>query len=106
MMPTNLVAAMVLLQRKGISVSDLEEKVRWLGQILGERGIQTSSYGLPSFNTLKIGVQHLGDYLEKERDMYLPLVSPKNNNNYMMLAYYRNPLNQIFFNEGVVVVSM
>jgi hypothetical protein len=34
MMPTNLVAAMVLLQRKGISSSDLEEKVRWLGQVL------------------------------------------------------------------------
>ena len=31
MMPTNLVAAMVLLQRKGISESDLEEKVRYLG---------------------------------------------------------------------------
>jgi Glycerol-3-phosphate acyltransferase C-terminal region len=24
----------------------------------------------------------------------------------MMLAYYRNPLNQIFFNEGIVIVSM
>jgi glycerone phosphate O-acyltransferase/fatty acyl-CoA reductase len=31
MMPTNLVASVVLLQRKGISESDLEEKVRWLG---------------------------------------------------------------------------
>ena len=24
----------------------------------------------------------------------------------MMLAYYRNPLNQIFFNEGLIIVSM
>jgi hypothetical protein len=31
MMPTNLVASVVLLQRRGISESDLEEKVRWLG---------------------------------------------------------------------------
>lgn len=106
MMPTNLVAAMVLLQRKGISVSDLEDKVRWLGQVLGQRGIHLSTYGLPSVNTLKIGVFHLGDYLEKKRDMYLPLVSEKDNNNYMMLAYYRNPLNQVFFNEGIVVVAL
>jgi len=34
MMPTNLVASVILLQRKGISESDLEEKVRWLGQTL------------------------------------------------------------------------
>ena len=34
MMPTNLVASVVLMQRKGISESDLEEKVRWLGQTL------------------------------------------------------------------------
>lgn len=33
-MPTNLVASMVLLQRKGISERDLEDKVRWLGQTL------------------------------------------------------------------------
>ena len=87
-------------------MSDLGEKVKWLGQILAERGINTSSYGLPSSNTLKIGVHHLSDYLEKERDMYLPLVNPKDNKNYMMLAYYRNPLNQVFFNEGVVIVSL
>lgn len=34
MMPTNLVASIVLLQRKGINASDLEEKVRWLGYTL------------------------------------------------------------------------
>lgn len=42
----------------------------------------------------------------KKRDIYAPKVTEQNNNNYMMLAYYRNPLNQIFFNEGLVVVSM
>ena len=105
-MPTNLVASVILLQRKGISESDLEEKVRWLGQTLAQRNICLSTYGLPSVNTLKIGVQHLNDYLEKKRDMYAPLVSAKDNNNYMMLAYYRNPLNQIFFNEGIVIVAI
>lgn len=48
----------------------------------------------------------MGDYLQKNRDVYSPLVSEKDNNNYMMLAYYRNPLNQIFFNEGIVIVAL
>lgn len=52
-----------------------------------------STYGLPSVNTCKIGLQHLGDYLVKKRDIYSPKVTEINNNNYMMLAYYRNPLN-------------
>ncbi len=71
----------------------MEEKVRWLGQTLAQRQICLSTYGLPSVNTLKIGLQHLGDYLEKKRDIWAPKVQGKNYNNYMMLAYYRNPLN-------------
>lgn len=67
--------------------------MKWLGQVLALRNICTSAYGLPSVNTLKIGVQHLGDYLEKKRDMYSPKVSEQDRSNYMMLAYYRNPLN-------------
>jgi glycerol-3-phosphate O-acyltransferase len=93
MMPTNLVASVVLLQRKGINEMDLEDKVRWLGQTLAQRNILLSTYGLPSVNTCKIGLQHLNDYLIKQRDIYAPKVSGKDNNNYMMLAYYRNPLN-------------
>lgn len=75
MMPTNLVASVILLQRKGINEKDLEDKVRWLGQTLAQRNICLSTYGLPSVNTLKIGLQHLGDYLVKKRDIYAPKVT-------------------------------
>lgn len=37
-MPTNLVAAMLLLNRKGISQDDLQKKVIWLGTTLVQRG--------------------------------------------------------------------
>jgi hypothetical protein len=57
-------------------------------------------------NTQKIGVKHLNDYIIKRRECYEPLVTAKDNKNYMMLAYYRNPLNQLFFTEGVIVVSL
>jgi hypothetical protein len=38
--------------------------------------------------------------------MYSPLVSEKDKSNYMMLGYYRNPLNQIFYNEGIIIVAL
>jgi glycerol-3-phosphate O-acyltransferase len=37
MMPTTLVASILLLYRKGISRSELETKVGWLGMIINER---------------------------------------------------------------------
>ena len=50
----------------------------------------------------------MGEYIQKKRDIYTPLIQPANNNymNYLMLGYYRNPLNHIFYNEGVIIVSM
>jgi hypothetical protein len=62
-MPTHLVASMLLLNRKGISEDELERKVIWLGTTLVQRGLTLSTEGLPSTNTLKIGLQHLGEYL-------------------------------------------
>lgn len=106
-MPTNLVAAMLLLNRKGISQDDLQKKVIWLGTTLVQRGYNLSTEGLPSTNTLKIGITHLQEYLDKKRDILEPSVVPKvDYKNYLMLGYYRNPLNHIFFNEGCVIVAM
>ena len=64
--------------------------------------------GLPSENTLKIGLKHLNEYLTKKRDIIIPLTNVAVNdfNNYLMLGYYRNPLNFIFYNEGVIITSM
>lgn len=56
MMPTTLVASMLLLHRKGINEEDLEKKVIWLGTTLVQRGVKLSIEGLPSVNTLKIGL--------------------------------------------------
>lgn len=52
-------------------------------------------------------MDHLKDYLQKRRDIYEPAVKPDvGYKNYLMLGYYRNPLNHIFFNEGVIITSM
>lgn len=66
-----------------------------------------STEGLPSVNTLKIGLTHLKDYLSRRRDIYEPLIKPKvDYKNILMLGYYRNPLNYVYFNEGVILVSV
>lgn len=68
-----------------------------------------STEGLPSVNTVKIGLTHLNDYLSKKRDIIEPAIVPfpkMDYKNILMLGYYRNPLNHVYFNEGVIIVSM
>jgi glycerol-3-phosphate O-acyltransferase len=79
--------------------------------ILITRGATISTDGaLPSQYSLKIGLAHLGDYIQKNRNIYTPKVtvdkSKMDYSNYIMLCYYRNALNYVFFNESVVVCSM
>jgi hypothetical protein len=66
-----------------------------------------STEGLPTSNTLNIGLFHLNDYLTKKRDIITPLIQHKiDYKNILMLGYYRNPLNYIYFNEGIIIVSL
>lgn len=58
-MPTHLVASIVLLYRKGISEETLLKKITWLGIACRQRGVLLSDSGLPDSTTLKIGLKHL-----------------------------------------------
>lgn len=79
----------------------------WLGRNLGKRGILLHSQGMPSYNTVSIGLEHLKDYINIKRDYITPKVTPGvAYANYLMLWYYRNPLNFVFFNEGLVICSV
>jgi hypothetical protein len=78
----------------------------WLGMIIKDRGARINNdTGLPGLNTIKIGLEHLGNYLENKSGIYSPDVE-KDLGNIIMLTYYRNPLNQIFFNEGLVLCAI
>jgi glycerol-3-phosphate O-acyltransferase len=59
----------------------------------------------------------LNDYLFKKRDIIMLLnsftapssssISPHiDYKNFLMMCYYRNPINHIFFNEGIIVASI
>jgi len=74
---------------------------------LHQRGaIVTTDGGLPSDNTLKIGLKHLEDYIVMKRNIYMPKVEEGSYHNFIMLCYYRNPLNYVFFNESVLVCAL
>ena len=106
-MPTTLAAAVLLFYRKGISEDQLQKSVAWLGMALAQRGaIVTTDGGLPSQNTLKIGLKHLDDYIVQKRNIYMPKVVEGSYHNFIMLGYYRNPLNFVFFNESIIVCSL
>ena len=61
--------------------------------------------GLPGVESVKIGLEHLNGYLEINSGIYTPAIE-KDLGNIIMLTYYRNPLNQIFFNEGLILCAM
>lgn len=97
-MPTNLVSAILLMYRRGISEDQLVKKVAWLGLALNQRGaVVATDGGLPHENTVKIGLKHLEDYIVLKRNIYKPKVSEGDYQNYIMLGYYRNALNFVFF---------
>lgn len=69
--------------------------------------MKISSDGLPGVNTYNIGLFHLNEYLDKKRDVYSPKVQVGvDYKNLLMLYYYRNPLNHIFYLEGLIIASL
>lgn len=71
MMPTTMVASIVLLYRKGISDEELSQKIEWLGMIISERGATFGNdVGLPGQGAMKLGLEHLEAYLEQNSGIY------------------------------------
>ena len=108
MMPTTMVASIILMFRKGISQDELSQNIEWLTMLINERGASfTNDVGLPGQSTMKIGLEHLNDYLEYNSGIITPKILPNNDySNLIMLYYYRNPLSCVFFNEGIILVAM
>ena len=106
-MPTTLVASILLMYRKGISEANLVEKASWLGMALNQRGaVVATDGGLPHQNTVQLGLKHLEDYIIHKRNIYKPKVAENGYQNYIMLGYYRNTLNFVFFNEAMILCSL
>lgn len=103
-----MIASILLLYRKGITKKELAKKTQWLGMVINQRGAQFGDvHGLPGSNTMAIGLEHLKDYITFKGHIIEPKVGSEDQlENYIMLYYYRNPLNYLFFNESIVLAAM
>jgi len=55
---------------------------------------------------MQIGLEHLMPYLQENQGIIEPKVENGDNSLYIMLYYFRNPINHVFFNEAIVLASM
>lgn len=89
-----MLSSIILLYRQGISYAELDQKIEWLGQILNERGAHfASDTGLPDKQTLRIGLEQLESYLQNKQGVYEPKLVKGDYKNFLMLYYFRNPIN-------------
>lgn len=104
-MPTSIIASILLLHRKGINEELLASKADWLVKEIKLRGGKLST-DLPSI-VVKTGLAHLDQYLERKKDVFHPSFSAKQEyKNIILLSYYRNILGHLFFNEALVACSL
>lgn len=105
LMPTSIIASILLLHRKGINEELLSSKADWLVKEIKLRGGKLST-DLPSI-VVKTGLSHLDQYLERKKDVFHPSFSAKQEyKNVILLSYYRNVLGHLFFNEALVACSL
>ncbi|MCB9638440.1 MAG: 1-acyl-sn-glycerol-3-phosphate acyltransferase [Myxococcales bacterium] len=103
--PTALVATVMMThERRGLSRSELIEKVDWLERAVSERGGKLT----PFEDTGKIvddAVQFLQKLLKRPKGTIEPLIRPRESRRVEM-SYYRNQLMHLFLSEGVVACAM
>jgi hypothetical protein len=55
---------------------------------------------------MTIGLEQLESYLSDSSGILEPRLVNGDHKNYLMLYYFRNPINQVFFNEALILVAM
>ena len=107
-MPTTIVASVLLLHRKGINEEELIKKVEWVSNELINRQVKVGTiYQTSSTVAVKMALSHLSTLLNQKKDIFHPLVSAKADyKNILMLSYYRNSLLHVFFSESLIVCSL
>ena len=104
-MPTSLIASILLMHRKGINEEQLIQKVDWLIQEIKARGGKLST-DIASI-LVKNGLTHVEHLLERKKDIFHPSFSAKGDyKNIILLSYYRNVLGHLFFNEAIIACSL
>lgn len=107
-MPTALVAAILLMHRRGVSEDELISKVEWLRDEIKFRGFRIG--GLDSGSAqiaVRNAIGHLRQTLTHKKDMFEPSVSLHTDyKNILLLSYYRNSIHHIFALEALAACTL
>ena len=102
-----MVASILLMYRKGISLDQLVKRVIWLYDEIKIRKGEMSLGIIPTVAIVEKSVSYLKDLVQRKKDIISPIVSGANGSkNLLMLAYYRNNLSHIFYHESLITTSL
>lgn len=106
-MPTAIVASILLMHRKGINDKELETQVEFLIKLLRKRNLKLTAHSNKASICVKKAIEQLADSVGKKKDHFEPKVLPKvDYKNILLLAYYRNNLVHVFINEALISCSL
>ena len=105
--PTALVAAILLMHRRGVSEDELITKVEWLRDEVKARGYKIGGLETGAANlAVRNALTHLRQTLSHKKDMFEPTVSLHTDyKNILLLSYYRNTLHHIFATEALIACT-
>ena len=103
-MPTSIVASLLLMYRQGISHSQLVQQTDWVRRQLQERGAKTLGLqGEDRSLLVDRALHHLGAMVrERRKAHYEPAIASREEyRNMLVLGHYRNKLLHHFYREGL-----
>ena len=107
--PPAILSSVMLMDRIGISDDKLSEKVQWLSREITYRGIKVARTQSDSSISVNNTLALMGDIVNKSKKDMFEVQVTFDQNSFMQLftlTYNRNTLTHIFFEEGLITVSM
>lgn len=107
-MPTNILASILLMHRKGVSEELLIARSDWLAQELLKRNKRIGSLSDTSAHIpVRNGIKLLENIVRKRKDMFNLSITPKEDyKNLLLLGYYRNALLNTFASEAIMISAL
>lgn len=107
-MPTNILASILLMHRKGVSEEILIARSDWLAQELLKRNKRIGSLSDTSAHIpVRNGIKLLENIVRKRKDMFNLSITPKvDYKNLLLLGYYRNALLNTFASEAIMISAL
>ncbi|OMJ82851.1 hypothetical protein SteCoe_16318 [Stentor coeruleus] len=105
---STLVAAVLMMHRRGVSEDELIKKVEWLRDEVKFRGYRVAGLGAGNASiAVRNALNHLDSVVRHKKDLFEPSVTVESDyQNILMLSYYRNSLHFIFALEAIVACAL